>query len=154
MAVFYYTIKNLPSKFNSCFGNVHLLALCYAHDIAVYGYDPILEKFVAEIKDLSTSRFEGNFPIIGQCTIYASLCQVTCDNLALNGILGFIESFSSSCFCTICYATSTVIQTCFREKLFCLRTIQEYENDLAKLSHAQKVGKTHCNGVKRNCILN
>jgi len=39
---------------------------------------------------LSKSGFVGTFPVIGEQTIYASLCQVTCDNLALNGILGFI----------------------------------------------------------------
>ena len=36
VGVFYYTIKNLPQQFNSCFAIVHLLALSYAHDLAVY----------------------------------------------------------------------------------------------------------------------
>lgn len=26
---FYYVVKNLPDSFNTCFANVHLLALCY-----------------------------------------------------------------------------------------------------------------------------
>lgn len=40
-------------------------------------------------------RFSGEFPIIGSCPVYATLMQVACDNLALDGILGVIESFSA-----------------------------------------------------------
>ena len=93
VGVFFYTIKNIPHRFNSCFANVHLLALCYAEDLKKYGFGPVLEKFVAEMNVLSKSGFVGTCPVIGEQTIYASLCQVTCDNLALNGILGFIEFF-------------------------------------------------------------
>ncbi|XP_065642973.1 uncharacterized protein LOC136074568 [Hydra vulgaris] len=75
IGAFYYTIKNLSPVFNSCFGNVHLLAMGYTHDIAIYGYRPILEKFVSEIKELSTLGLNGIFPVLGNHTIYASLCQ-------------------------------------------------------------------------------
>jgi hypothetical protein len=154
VGVFFYTVKNLPQKFNSSFGNIHLLALCYSHDLAVYGYDPVVQKFVAEMKELSSVGFEGSFPILGRCTVYASLCQVTCDNLALNGLLGFIESFSGDYFCTICYATSREIQTKFREELFCKRTVREYKNDLANLPVAKQGGKNHFRGVKSESRLN
>ncbi|XP_065670682.1 uncharacterized protein LOC136089056 isoform X1 [Hydra vulgaris] len=99
ISVFYYTIKNLPHAFNSCFGNVHLLATGYTHDIAIYGHGPILNKFVDEIQELSTLGLQGVFPVLGSCTIYASLCQVTCDNLALNGLLGFLKSFLYNLLC-------------------------------------------------------
>ena len=154
VGVFFYSVKNLPPQFNSCFGNVHLLALCYSHDISVYGYERVLDKFVAEMKELSTVGLQGTFPVLGDCTVYASLLQVTCDNLALNGLLGFIESFSSSYFCTMCYATSDEIQRCFREEMFKRRTPQEYNRDLAGLVAAQKASKVHCRGVKRDCKLN
>ena len=61
VGVFYFTVKNLPTEFNSCFGNVCLLALCYTHDISVYGYDAIIDKFVGEINDLSSVGFNGVF---------------------------------------------------------------------------------------------
>jgi hypothetical protein len=154
VGVFFYTIQNLPEQFNSCFGNVHLLALCYAHDLAVYGFQPVLNKFVAEMKHLSTAGFFGNFPVLGECTVYASLSQVTCDNLALNGLLGFIESFSGSYFCTVCYATSDDIQTCFSEEMFQKRTFEEYNRDLKNLPFARSQGKNHSRGVKTECVLN
>ena len=80
VGVFFYTIKNIPHRFNSCFANVHLLALCYSEDLKKYGFEPVLEKFVAEMNFLSRTGFTGTFPVIGEQTIYASLCQVTCDN--------------------------------------------------------------------------
>ena len=83
VGVFLYTIKNFPHRNNSCFANVHLLALRFAQDLKKYGFDPIIEKFVGEINKLSRAGFEGNFPLLGNRTVYAGLCQVTCDNLAL-----------------------------------------------------------------------
>lgn len=154
VGVFYYTIKNLPQSYNSCFANVHLLALCYAHDISVYGFDAILDKFVHEINELSVNGIDGDFPIIGKCTIYASLCNVACDNLALNSLFGFIKSFSGSYFCTLCYATSEEIQMYYRAEHFVKRSIDEYRKDLSELQHAASHGKNHVRGVKSHCKLN
>jgi len=65
----------------------YLLGLCYSEDLKNYGFGPMLEKFVAKMNTLSETGFVGTFPVIGEQTVYAALCQVTCDNLALNGIL-------------------------------------------------------------------
>lgn len=154
VGVFYYTIKNLPPQFNSCFANVHLLALCYSHDLSVHGFEPVLNAFVAEMKELSSDGLTGEFPTLGSTTVYASLCQVTCDNLALNKMFGFIESFSGSYFCTICYATSEQIQVWYREEQFQRRTVDKYNTDVAGLQAAKQHGKNHCNGVKSQCTLN
>jgi hypothetical protein len=59
---------------------------------------PILDKFVDEINNLHRNGFVVDLPGTGSRTVYASLCQVTCDNLALNSMLGFIESFSADFF--------------------------------------------------------
>ena len=151
VSVFYFTIRNLPQLYNSCFANVHLLALCYSLDVKKYGFDPILERFVAEINRLSSLGMKGTYPIIGDCTVYAGLSQVTCDNLALNSIFGHIESFSCDFFCTICYASQTDIQKYYSEDHFQLRTIQSYNADITA---QQKNGKKHHRGVKKPCKLN
>ena len=49
----------------------------------------VLDKFADEINKLTTRSFEREFPIIGKQRVYVQLCQVSCDNLALNGIFGF-----------------------------------------------------------------
>jgi hypothetical protein len=118
IGVLYYTVKNLPAKHSSCFANVHLLALCYAEDLKVYGFDPILQKIVDEMNQLQQSGIEVDMHDRGRMPVYSSLCQVTCDNLALNGMLGFVESFACDYFCTICYVTQETIQTCFRCEMF------------------------------------
>jgi len=152
VGVFFYSIRNLPQQHNSCFANVHLLALCKSTHIKKYGFDPILEKFVHEMNSLSRCGFAGDFPVIGHCTVYASLCQVTCDNLALNGMLGYIESFSCDFFCSLCYATQNEIQKHFVEELFDMRTKASYDADVHKLQSS--TGVLHVRGVKRVCKLN
>jgi len=152
VGVFFYTIKNVPHRYNSCFANVHLLALCYSQDIKKYGFEPVLSKFAAEMNSLSRTGFAGKFPVIGEQTIYASLCQVTCDNLALNGILGFVECFSCDYFCTMCYASQEQIQKCFREELFERRTVHAYNRDVSQLM--TQPGKKHIRGIKADCKLN
>jgi hypothetical protein len=150
MGVFYYTIKNLHPRFNSQCANVQLLTLCYEHDLKVYGFEPILDKFIAEINHLSSDGFDISIPGKNLTKVYASLYQVTCDNLALNGIFGFIECFSSDYFCTLCYATRDDIQRKFREEEFVSCTVAKYCADL----NATKQKPGHCHGVKHSCELN
>ena len=39
------------------------------HDLRVYGYDTLLNKYVTEILRLSLNGFENGFPIIGKSRI-------------------------------------------------------------------------------------
>jgi hypothetical protein len=154
MGVFYYVIKNLPDAWNTCFSNVHLLALCYEHDLKVHGFGPILDKFCSEMGHLSSNGFDGVFPVIGQRQIFVSLCQVACDNLALNGLLGFVQSFSGDFFCTMCYATHNSMQTSFLEENFSPRTRSEYDLDVTERGRQDARQESHARGVKRSCELN
>lgn len=87
VGVFYFVVKNLPTSYTSCHANVHLLSICYSHDLKVYGYEPVLQKFAAEMEQLRVHGFHGDFPIIGTQKVYVQLAQAVCDNLALNGLL-------------------------------------------------------------------
>jgi len=109
------------------------------------------------MKQLSIVGLDEVFPGLGSRTVYASLCQVTCDNLAQNGLLEFVESFSASHLCTICYATKEDIQTKFQDELFPKRTIDDYNKDLANLAASRSKqcnnteaskSKSHYRGVK------
>jgi len=149
VGVFYFIVKNLPNAFNSCFANVHLVALCYSSDIKTYGFENILRKFVSEVKQLS----DNGFDVMGT-QVYVSLIQVACDNLALNGLLGFTESFSADYFCTMCYATQDDVKSKFYESEFRLRTESGYQEDLAVVASGRQASLVYSHGVKRNCILN
>jgi hypothetical protein len=113
VGVFCFVVKNLPTSQTTCHANVHLFALCYTHDLRVYGYESILEKFVSEMENLRVNGFEGTFALIGRSHVYVHFTQAVCDNLALNGLLGSIECFSADYFCTMCMATQSAIQNCF-----------------------------------------
>lgn len=154
VGTFYYTLQNLPPFYNSCHANVHLLALCYSVDIKKYGFNPVLAKFVDEINRLSTRGFYGNFPLLGERQVFVLLCNVACDNLALNSLFGFVESFSCDYFCTMCICTHTEIQTKFFEDQFVRRTVDGYKKDVATLSQTQTAGSLHSHGVKKDSVLN
>jgi hypothetical protein len=151
-AYFIIQFKICPNATSSCFANVHLLALCYSLDLKVHGYCPVLERFVAEMKKLQSEGFVGDFPIIGRQQIFVGLCQVACDNLALNGLFGFIECFSADYFCTICLAPQEAIQVKTYELEFCMRTACEYDNDVKRLS--TMTSRNHSQGVESACVLN
>lgn len=116
------------------------MTLCYTQDFQVYGIKPVLEKFVAEIEVLQEKNMEIDLPIIGIQRVYDSLCLATCDNLTLNSMSEFIESFSWDFFCTMCYAKQDMIQKYFRSEMFQTHTVSEYNFDVAgdvgKLLHS------------------
>jgi hypothetical protein len=144
-------VKNLPTSQTTCHANVHLFALCYTHDLRVYGYESILEKFVSEMENLRVNGFEGTFALIGRSHVYVHFTQDVCDNLALNGLLGSIECFSADYFCTMCMATQSAIQNCFHESEFESRTIADVEN---VMNSNIPTGRNHSYGVKKDCTLN
>ena len=86
--------------------------------------------------------------------MYGTLAQFTADNLGMNQILGFIESFSCDFCCLLCYATRAEMQTKFREVEFTLRTHDAYERDLFDLARVEPTNAIHFRGVKTRCVLN
>ena len=86
-------------------------------------------------------------------TVQHKMLNSKCDNLALNGLLGFTESFSADYFCTMCYATQDDIKSKFYESEFRLQTESGYQEDLALIaSGRQAVLCIHM--VWKDCILN
>lgn len=56
-----------------------------------------------------------------------SIAQATGDNLGVNGILGYVESFVSRHFCGYCRMHSHEMQIALCAQLEQLRNIQTYE---------------------------
>lgn len=69
------------------------------------------------------------------------------DNLGLNGILGFVESFSATHFCRICYAGPSKTRVMTKEDTTELRSKEEYEKDVQKCNFSET-------GIKEACIFN
>ena len=99
ISLFYYTVENLLPHYNVAFPNVHLLAICNSQDLKVYGFEPVLALFMEEMKQLEDTGFTVCINGNEEINMYATLSLVTCDNLALNQIFGFIVFFSRFLLC-------------------------------------------------------
>lgn len=73
--------------------NIHLVALFHSVDLKKYGFEPILQPLVEDLKILESKGINVPF---SDTMLQGSVIQVTGDNLALHGLLGMVESFSAT----------------------------------------------------------
>ncbi|XP_032366042.1 uncharacterized protein LOC116684672 [Etheostoma spectabile] len=106
----------------------------------------VLEPIVNEIRDLElngvqieTTLFKG--------TVKAGVAQVCGDNLGLNSILGYSESFSANSVCRWCRAHRAVLRAQTVEDPSSLRDKGNYNSD-SLLNNSTETG------IKRDCALN
>nr|XP_054591281.1 uncharacterized protein LOC129155120 isoform X1 [Nothobranchius furzeri]XP_054591300.1 uncharacterized protein LOC129155133 isoform X1 [Nothobranchius furzeri]XP_054591301.1 uncharacterized protein LOC129155133 isoform X1 [Nothobranchius furzeri]XP_054591321.1 uncharacterized protein LOC129155141 isoform X1 [Nothobranchius furzeri]XP_054591322.1 uncharacterized protein LOC129155141 isoform X1 [Nothobranchius furzeri]XP_054591360.1 uncharacterized protein LOC129155163 isoform X1 [Nothobranch len=142
----YFTMKCLPQEYMSSLKSHFLLAVYKADDVKTYGMNTILEPIVNDIKDMElngfhveTTRFSG--------IVKAGVAQVCGDNLGLNGILGYTESFAGNSVCRWCRVHKEVLRVQTVEAPSSIRDKVNYHSDL--LLH--KPAET---GIKRECSLN
>ncbi len=150
--MFYFSVLNLPPRFNAALSSIHLVAMCNTLDMKNGGLNIIAEKIVTECNNLTTNGMLIESED-GPVKVFVTVSQFTGDNLGLNQIFGFIESFSADFCCIICYATREDMRTYNKESDFKLRTRVEYESDLSKLDDLPP-DKIHFRGVKSTCLFN
>ncbi|XP_041476844.1 uncharacterized protein LOC121424995 [Lytechinus variegatus] len=146
LGAFYFVLKNLPPKFNSSLRNINLVALCYAQDTKTYGYDEILQHFVADINKLAT---EGISLPDGERK-KGTLTQFSADNLGANSLFGFVESFSAAFYCRLCLISKDDAQNIFQDPDTLLRTKDDYN---LHVQQAEAAGQ-HVYGIKNSSVLN
>lgn len=147
----YFVIRNLPDWCRSKLNNIFLVALVNASDLKQEdcSIDDVLEVIVDELKDLEINGIQ----IDQNTNIKASLVSLIGDNLGLNGLLGFTESFNSHYYCRFCTCKKVDCKKLTREVTNQLRDRDNYNN------HVSKIDNDHpdlllTNGVKRFCLLN
>ncbi len=86
--------------------------------------------------------------------LYGTIAQVTGDNLGLNSILGYVESFSGNYYCRLCLVDKASAQTVYSENdpRVVLRTRLTNEEHYSYLRENPR--ETCYFGVKHNSILN
>lgn len=151
VGMYYYTLQNLDTHFNTCFPNVHLLAICYSVDIKKYGFRSILSRLMEDIKTLETTGIKVDIPGRGEVNIFGSIAQFSGDCLAMNEIFGFICDFSHDYHCTMCYCTKNSMQSFFKEENFNLRSKTLHTLDVEEQKNSDRL---HIRGVKENSVLN
>ena len=130
LGVFYFTILNLPSRFRSCHSNIHLLAICPYHLL-----NPIIATIIRDLKILKIQGISVNVHGFGETVFYGTLSNVSRDTLALNQILGLIESFSWDYWC---------LKFNHRHQDFVLRNIDSHTADF----NSKAFDQVHFRGVK------
>lgn len=101
VGVFYFSILNIPPKFNSLLTNIHLLAICHSQDVKKYGFSAILKPFMDDLKKLESD--EGLLININGTNflLRASIAMVCADGLAAHALFGLLSP-SAKHFCRLC----------------------------------------------------
>ncbi|XP_048100920.1 uncharacterized protein LOC125295613 [Alosa alosa] len=146
----YFTLRNLPPHLNSSLMNIHLISLFHSQDAKKYGLDKILTPFLDDVKKLEVHGMKVSF---SEEPLYGTISQITGDNLGLNGILGYVESFSATYYCRLCLTDKHTAQTVFSEHdpRVVLRSRELNEQHYKSLENS---GDGSCYGIKHNSILN
>lgn len=127
----YASLPCLPPQFISKLDNIFLLQLNYSDDASYFGNNSVYKRVVQELNYLRavgiTINIDGN-PII----IKFQLAMIIGDNLGLNTILGFVQSFQANYYCRFCTSRNERSQISIREDPTLLRMPASYEKDVSK----------------------
>lgn len=139
----YITLSCMPPKYASSLENIFLAQLSYTSDREFYGNYKVFSNL---IQDLKTLEVDGINVSIGDDTkrVYFPLLLIVGDNLGLNSVLGFSESFSADYFCRFCVTHRENTKVEVNSNNFISRTIENYNIHSNERSH----------GVKERCIWN
>ena len=114
--------------------SVFLLAVCYTSDLKKYGFQPILNPFIKEMKKLESDNgielhWDGRV-----CEVRGTLVSFSADTLAAHELLGFLSP-SANRLCRLCDATRETIQVYFDEDNFEMRKMDAHDDavDVASL---------------------
>ncbi|CAM4659143.1 unnamed protein product [Leuciscus chuanchicus] len=145
LGLIYFQMRCLPPELLSSLSACFLLAVYKSDDVKTYGIDAVLECIVKDLRDLEqngiqieTEQFSG--------TIKVGVAQVCGDNLALNSLVGFSESFVAKSVCRLCKIHKPVLHSQTTEDPNLLRNALNYSQDLQTNNPTET-------GLKRKCIL-
>lgn len=142
----YGKISTIPPNYSLKLQNILLSGLFATKVRKKHGNDVIFPKLKNNLIELE----ENGVQIIidnKKIKIYFITSLFVGNNLALNSVLGFSKSFSSSLYCRICYISNWDAKKPTSENSSLLRTIPKYETDLKKNDPTKT-------GIKKNCLFN
>ena len=142
----YLMIPCLPPHIVAKLNNIILAIVFYSHDREEYGNYAVFHKVIAELNLLLKNgiRVEINNK---EFTMYFQLTLVLGDNLGLNSICGFSESFSAKFYCRLCTAPSCQCKKLNTELDFLVRNKENYQADL-------NLAFPDSTAIKEECIFN
>lgn len=146
IGVIYASIPVLPPNFQSFLNNILVTCLFHTDDLKEFGSKVIFSKLIEELKFL---ELEGIIIELPERTehLFFVLTLIIGDNLGLNKILGFTESFSSTFFCRFCKCPKNISAGLSTQNDDLLRTVNDYNDDLI-------INNVSLTGIKEPCVWN
>ena len=135
----------LPPEIRSRLENIFLAVLFNADDRSSYGNKKVCEPLLRELKELETDGLIIDLP--GKSVkVYIVLGLILGDNLGLNSLNGFPESFLAMFFCRMCKAPRLRTLRMLKEDPEVVRSPENYLADVATADPA-------ATGVKEACVF-
>lgn len=126
--------------------NIHLVGVAHASDIKEFGFQKILNPLYEDLQKL-----ESGVEIAGK-TVWACLTHIIGDNLAVNQILGLVQSFSADHFCRFCTMSKAETQKATMQNPDLFRTSAMHTDHLVQID--DDPSSSRHTGVKSSLILN
>lgn len=124
----YTKIMCLPPELDSKLINIYPCMLFFADDRKTFSDKVLFRPLIDELNYLHTTGIEINFRTFKRIKLIVTL--ICGDNLGLNGILGFTESFRCHHFCRLCRVEKKFTDFQFSEDLSKWRTKENYIEDV------------------------
>ena len=141
----YASIACLPPEIASRLNSILFSTLFYSEDKKKSTNKQVFRKLIDEINFLQN---EGITVLVDNVEhkVKFQLVLILGDNLGLNGIFGFVESFKANFSCRICKMSSDLSLSSIEEDESLLRNRTNYESDVKK-------NKPEETGIKEECIF-
>lgn len=133
MGCIYYTVPALPPEYLSSLENIFPAFIFHSSDRGKNKFDN-KKMFSSLIRDLIDLQENGISIVVNSMniTIYFALGLILGDNLGLNSMLGFVESFSANHYCRICRLHKNKLQHMLTESKESIRDKDNYKLDILK----------------------
>jgi len=142
----YVGLPFLPPHCRSKLTNILLALLFNADDRKLYGNKKVFKPLIEEFNFLSSTGLSVERPDGSVVRLFFVLGLLTGDNLALNGLAGFVESFSAKFFCRECKVSKCSSESLVKEMPELVRTSESYLRDVL-------IGDSTQTGVKEMCVF-
>lgn len=141
----YFQIPCLPECALSKLKYIFLAMLVFSYDRSRCGNDRVFQPLIRVINDLQNNGINVKFNQITNVRFVVT--QLFGDNLGMNSILGFTESFSATYYCRICNLPKSILQTQSVESSTSIRNEKNYAKQLA-------LNDLSATGIKERCVWN
>ena len=136
IAQFYFTILNLIRQHKSSLNNIFCIASAFNQDVKKYGFNTIIQPILKDLKELEITGLQIALTNSNE-TFFASIAQVSGDNLGIHQIFGIKCCLRGENICHLCNASTNMIQKCFHESDFVKITKISYEKKLKEVLEDQ-----------------